>query len=67
MGVEIMEAIIGFVLGVATAMLLREMARKDEEKPPKPYRDVPKEEHLATETRNFLNYDGTMQKEDNHG
>ncbi len=61
-----MQAIIGFVLGVATVLLLREATRKETVKPPK--RSAENESPRAwREYRNFLEYDGNEQEDITNG
>lgn len=61
-----MQAIIGFVLGVVTVLLLREDNRKEAAKPQK--RPAENEPSRAwREYRNFLKYDGNEQEDESHG
>ncbi len=61
-----MQAIIGYVLGIVTVILLRRAAM-----PTKPSATVKhvddKNEQLWRETLNFLTYDGNEQEEQNNG
>ncbi len=61
-----MQAIIGYVLGIVTVLLLRRVAQSPKtEKPQKRADD--KNEQLWRETLNFLTYDGNEQEEQHNG
>lgn len=61
-----MQAIIGYVLGIVTVLLLRRTTKSGKAQTPAKRADD-KNERLWRETLNFLTYDGNEQEEQHNG